>query len=232
MDEGSSETGSQDTLDDLFQRTTRKVADLGFEFCAFYLRFPLPVSNPTVVTFDNYPQAWRALVREKKYLATDPTIKHALHYQSSLVWSDHAFAGAPKLWHDMRAHGLQVGWAQPARDARNIVGLLTVARSENPLTPGEIKEKQATLAWIAQTTHLAMTRHLAPKLMPATTRRLTAREVDVLRWTAEGKTSNEISTILDISERTVNYHANNAVAKLGVSNKTAAAAHAALLGIL
>ncbi len=232
LDNLSFETGSQKPLDDLFQGAASQASDLGFEFCAFYLRFPVPVSNPTVATFDNHPPAWRARFRAKNYLAIDPTLGHALHYQSSVVWSGQVFAAAPGLWNDMRAHGLKVGWAQPARDARNVVGLLTVARSEGPLCPHEIKEKQPMLAWIAQTTHLGMTRHLAPQIMPSINATLTQREIDVLRWTAEGKTANEISSILDISERTVNYHANNAVSKLRVANKTAAATHAALLGIL
>lgn len=226
------DTGIEQPQDALFQQAASQAADLGFEFCAFYLRFPVPISNPTVLAFDNHPAAWRARFRAKNYLAIDPTIRHALHYHTPLVWSDQVFAGTPEFWNDMRAHGLKVGCALPARDARNIVGLLTVARSETPLCPGEIQEKQAALAWIAQTAHLGMTRHLAPKIMPPIHPALTPREVDVLRWTAEGKTSNEISSILDISERTVNYHANNAVAKLRVANKTAAAAHAALLGIL
>ncbi len=218
--------------DELFCAVASQAAELGFEYCAYYLRFPVPVSSPTVLAFDNHPPAWRARFRAKNYLAVDPTLKHALHYQSSLVWSDQVFARTPELWKDTRAHGLKVGWAQPARDARNVVGLLTVARSEQPLCASELDEKQPALAWIAQTAHLAMTRRLSPEIMPTISPALTARELDILRWTAAGKTANEISTILDISERTVNYHANNAVFKLGVSNKTAAAAHAALLGIL
>jgi len=53
-----------------------------------------------------------------------------------------------------------------------------------------------------------------------------------LRWTAEGKTAYEISHILNVSERTVNFHVNNVVDKLGASNKTQAAVKAAILGML
>jgi len=54
----------------------------------------------------------------------------------------------------------------------------------------------------------------------------------VLRWTADGKTSSEISCILNIAERTVNFHINNVVAKLNAANKTSAAIKAAMLGLL
>lgn len=222
---------TDDVLNELFHVVVAHVRELGFEMCACHLRFPLPISNPRVVQVDNYPADWSARYRQQRYQSIDPTLAHARHYASSLLWSEQVFAGTPALWNDMQKHGMHVGWAHPTRDARNVVGLLTVARSEGAISPQEILDKQAMLGWIAQTTHQELTRHLSPRLMPALEASLSPREIDVLRWTAEGKTAGEISLILEISERTVNYHANNAAFKLRVTNKTAAAAHAALLGI-
>jgi len=53
--------------------------------------------------------------------------------------------------------------------------------------------------------------------------RLTARESEVLRWIARGKTDRQIGAILDISMRTVQKHLQNLYPKLGVENRTAAA---------
>jgi DNA-binding CsgD family transcriptional regulator len=53
---------------------------------------------------------------------------------------------------------------------------------------------------------------------------LTARERDVLRWVAEGKTNREIGLILDVTENTVRSHMKQILDKLGVENRTAAAA--------
>ena len=61
---------------------------------------------------------------------------------------------------------------------------------------------------------------------------LSAREREILRWSAIGKTSWETSTILDISERTVNFHLQRAAAKLGVKGRRAAVARAIALGII
>ena len=61
---------------------------------------------------------------------------------------------------------------------------------------------------------------------------LTAREIEVLKWTADGKTSADISSLLDVSENTVNFHVKNAVTKLQTTNKTAATVRAAMLGLL
>ena len=55
---------------------------------------------------------------------------------------------------------------------------------------------------------------------------LTNRESDVLLWIANGKTNREIGTILDVSPRTVNKHLEQIYRKLGVENRTAAAARA------
>jgi LuxR family quorum-sensing system transcriptional regulator SolR len=61
---------------------------------------------------------------------------------------------------------------------------------------------------------------------------LTSREIEVLKWTADGKTSADISSLLDVSENTVNFHVKNAVFKLRANNKTAATVRAAMLGLL
>ncbi|MGZ4115263.1 MAG: response regulator transcription factor, partial [Actinomycetota bacterium] len=55
---------------------------------------------------------------------------------------------------------------------------------------------------------------------------LTAREADVLRLVAAGKTNREIATELFISEHTVARHLQNMFGKLGVSTRSAATAFA------
>jgi len=58
---------------------------------------------------------------------------------------------------------------------------------------------------------------------------LTAREAEVLLWTAQGKSNRDIAEILDCSPRTVNKHLEQIYSKLGVENRTAAAAIAVRL---
>jgi DNA-binding CsgD family transcriptional regulator len=57
--------------------------------------------------------------------------------------------------------------------------------------------------------------------------RLTAREAEVLRWVAAGKSDAQIGAILRISARTVQKHLQNVYDKLGVENRTAAVNRAA-----
>jgi DNA-binding response OmpR family regulator len=56
---------------------------------------------------------------------------------------------------------------------------------------------------------------------------LNDREVEALTWAARGKTSVEISKILGLAKRTVDFHLDNARAKLGVSTRVQAAIKAA-----
>lgn len=62
--------------------------------------------------------------------------------------------------------------------------------------------------------------------------RLTARELEVLQWTLEGKTAWEIAQILTISYDTVLSHLKGCMRKFGVSSKHQAALRAVDAGLL
>ena len=61
---------------------------------------------------------------------------------------------------------------------------------------------------------------------------LSEREVEVLAWSARGKTSGEIATILGLSKRTVDFHIDNARQKLGVATRIEAVVKASSSGII
>ena len=67
-------------------------------------------------------------------------------------------------------------------------------------------------------------RHLVPAVDALRTLGLSSRETEVLAWVTQGKTNFEIASILAISPRTVSKHLEKVYAKLGVENRTAAAA--------
>lgn len=60
----------------------------------------------------------------------------------------------------------------------------------------------------------------------ATPAGLSAREVEVLRLVAEGRTNRQVGSALHISERTVARHLSNLFTKIGVSSRAAATAYA------
>nr|WP_315591518.1 response regulator transcription factor [uncultured Cupriavidus sp.] len=61
---------------------------------------------------------------------------------------------------------------------------------------------------------------------------LSEREIEALSWSARGKTSGEIATILGLSKRTVDFHIDNAREKLGVATRVEAVVRAAREGLI
>jgi LuxR family transcriptional regulator len=216
----------------LFEMIVSLARDLGFDHCAYGLRMPLPLTQPKIATFSNYPVAWQRRYQEKNYLAADPTVQHGMRSLLPVIWSENLFAPARELWEDARSFGLDVGWAQSSRDLNGVGGMLTLARSCESLSDAELRDKELKMVWLSQIAHLGMSRLLTAKMAPEIGVQLSCREIEVLRWTGDGKTSGEISDILNISERTVNFHIGNAMIKLNAPNKAAAVVRAAMFGML
>ena len=61
---------------------------------------------------------------------------------------------------------------------------------------------------------------------------LTEREIEALTWSARGKSSADIAVLMNVSERTVNFHIANAMQKFGVATRIQAAVKASLAGII
>jgi DNA-binding NarL/FixJ family response regulator len=70
---------------------------------------------------------------------------------------------------------------------------------------------------------------LAPTSLPAG---LTARELEVLRLVASGRSNPQIAAELVLSEKTVARHLSNIFGKLDVGSRTAAAAYAFEQGLV
>jgi len=215
---------------DFFAELSKITSALGFDFCAYGLRMPYPLSAPRTEMLNNYPTPWQQAYQEKNYLQIDPTVHHGLSSQLPIVWSDQVFARTPELMEDARSFGLEYGWAQSSRQANGTIGMLTLARSSEMLGPNELARYRYQLLWLTQVAHHGLaSRICAEKFdMPE----LSLRELEMLKWTADGKTAEEIALILGITTRTVNFHISQAMRKLDVVNKTAATVKAALLGLI
>ena len=224
--------GSSTTSDQAFISVVAEAQRLGFDYCSFGIKAPVPLAAPRVMWCSNYPDAWKREYEAQKYIQRDPTVRHAITSDEPLMWSDEVFADCPELRRDASVYGLNYGWALPRRDLRGNVSLLSFVRKEPPITEEEIASKRERLQWLSCLCHEGMLKEWRPRLTGDMVQSLSDRELDVLRWSCDGKTSAEIGTILSISEATVNFHARNACTKLETSSKTAAAVRAALLGLL
>jgi DNA-binding CsgD family transcriptional regulator len=215
---------------ELFDRVSRGACELGFEYCAYGVCRATPFTNPRVAMLSNYDPRWKARYDTAGYMAVDPTVRHARRSHEPLVWSDALFASAPELWGEAQSFGLRVGWAQSCFDADGSVGLLSLSRSREALTDVEILAKEPLLRWFVNIAHTALSGILLR--LPGSHEPLSRRELEVLKWTADGKTSVEMAAILGISHDTVNFHVKNATRKLGATGRSAGVARAAALGLL
>lgn len=216
----------------VFQKIEAAAQSLGFEHCAYGLRVPIPISNPQTVVLNNYSAAWQTRYVNEGYLQTDPTVLHGRKSQVPLIWNEKVFEAVPRMWDEAQSFGLRVGWAQSSLDAVGVGGMLTLSRSQDTLSATELASQEIKMRWLVNISHLSLSRIFAAKRVKQTQQALTPREIEVLKWTADGKTSGEVSGILAVSENTVNFHVKNAVAKLQTANKTAAVVRAAMLGLL
>jgi len=223
---------SMESEQQLLQKLILMTKELGFDYCSYGLRSPFPVSNPKTVMLNNYPDVWQKQYKDQNYLAIDPTIKRGMQSLLPFVWSNEVFSPAYEFWEEAQSFGLRFGWVQSSYDIHGIFGLLSLGRSNEKLSDTELLDKCPKMMWLTQIAHQTLSQCITPKLIPETEAKLSNREIEVLRWTAEGKTSSEIGDILNLSECTINFHINNAMTKLNATNKTAAAIRAMTLRLL
>lgn len=120
---------------------------------------------------------------------------------------------------------LTMGVYFPVHDTHGLRHAVSFMGDRDPLSTEELSTLSlfATML-IEQISRISMADHAAKSV-------LNDREVEILRWTAEGKTSPEIARITGLSEHTVNHYATIATKKLGCSNRTQAVVYAIRLGL-
>lgn len=207
-------------------------AELGFEYCSYVLKAPVPITQPRVVWSSNYPDAWLERYFSHNYLEIDPLIQRAARNAQPVVWASGSFETQPEFWEEASAHGVRHGWALATRDPHMATGLLSLARSEEAITASELDETEMKLVWLSQLMHGLVSTAESSMFIPESAYQLTGRECEVLRWSAAGKTAEEIGKILGITERTVTFHVTSSLNKLDVTNKTQAVAKALLLKLI
>ncbi len=108
-------------------------------------------------------------------------------------------------------------------------GVTLLSGKRNPVDFSIHLKRVRTMAYSAVVLFHERWKTLAEK---AYGEKLTPRENDCLLWAAQGKTADEISTILSISERTVRFHLRNVSEKLNTVNTTHSVALAVAQGLI
>lgn len=182
-------------------------------------------TTPLIQT--TYPLSWLERYRDKRYERIDPVIRHGMNAFLPLDWRtvqdtpevQHFFGEAREF--GVYTHGLTI----PIRDALNRQALFSInvdISTKNWIS--FLETYRSDLIYLAFLYHTRFVELSGTALQESTI--LSKREVAVLQWAANGKTSWETSQILNLSPKTIDFYIANACKKLNVANRTQAVAAA------
>lgn len=130
-----------------------------------------------------------------------------------------ALRDACQAWRDMDA-------PYEAAQARMLIAVACRALDDEDTADLECAAAREVFEQLGAGPALARLDELSRKRPRQTDLPVTARELEVLRLVAAGKTNRDIAEVLVISEKTVERHLGNIFTKLGVSNRVGATAYA------
>lgn len=226
-----------------FERQLVKFAsDADFGIATAGLAIDRPGRGPggSFTSVGNAPAAYSEMAKNMNYGAADPVLAHLkreccpIAYDQTLYVA--AGAAASDLWEFQAAFGFRNGIALAVHLPERKHFLLGFDRERALPADGKKLARMlgslALLATFAQSAALRLFPAHEPSQVADCAVRLTRRELEVLRWTLDGKTSWEIGQILSVSYDTVLFHLRNCMKKFGVSSKHQAALRAVSSGLL
>lgn len=205
-----------------------------FAYAIFVARGAFDVDPRPLTT---YPDAWVQRYTRDSLDRVDPVVQQAITAAQPFFWSwrdlDLRTDPSAASFLDAAArHGVRTGFTAPIQAPRGLVGILTFASDGEWVDrDGYARRWYHDLSLAVMYIHNTVARVQAQETVARAN--LTDREYECLSWAAAGKTAWETARILDRSERTVEYHLNNARRKLDADNIKAAiqkAVNARLVG--
>ncbi len=209
---------------------------LGFNHVLYAVRLPNTLTKISHFIMDDYPEKWLTRYIKKSYVKIDPSVKHCVESQEAYCW-DRLKESTDKhiidFVNDATDHGFVGGVSIGMHNQYGETSIFSFA-TDKIMETGSIECCTAILHMTALHPyfHKAISRLSSYKQTQPCKPKLTPRELDCLLWSAEGKTSDEIASILSIKNPTVVFHLKNVIRKLEVSNRNQAIAKAVLFGII
>ncbi|NCP64436.1 MAG: LuxR family transcriptional regulator [Paraglaciecola sp.] len=207
---------------------------MGFDAFIYALRTPSGFSEAQLTTVNGYPDAWLAHYFSKEHYKHDPIVKHCSEHTVPVCWDDPSLfvnSQSRQVMQEAADFGLAAGISMPVHSPHGELGILSFAIGQtNDAAKALTQQALPYVQLLAGYLHEAVRRVCLPVVKQSQT--LTSREVECLCRVADGKSSWEIGALLGLSERTVNFHINNSMAKLQVYNRQHAVAKATLTGMI
>lgn len=223
------------SIEDLAAQCRVHCERLGFDSFVYALRVPTQFVDAKLVLVDGYPRRWVEHYFAREHFRHDPVMAYCARHVVPMQWHELALergSGAAAMMDEAGEFGVKSGVTMPVHTPQGELGILSFALDRRDAAAHEITRGALPyVQMLAGYMHEAVRRVSGIADCGASTP-LTAREQECLRWAADGKTSWEISQVLGMAERTVNFHLNNAMSKLDVSNRQHAVAKAAARGLI
>ncbi len=208
---------------------------LGFDKVTATVAIDQPGMSPEFIAVHNTPIAYLQTFDDAAFARGDPVTQHCKRNTVPIIWSQDTYLsrGAIDRWENQAQFGYRSGIAMALHLPEGRHFMIGVDRDQAlPNDGGELTRIVADLqlfAVHAQDTALrVLVSEGARPELPA----LTPRELEVLRWTMDGKVTHEISAQLGIGDRTTVFHLQNAMLKLNCNSKHVAVVRALRLGLL
>ncbi len=213
----------------LFDIAVHLAQDMDFEFLGLKLRIQIATQTPRHYLYSNYPKAWIERYQHEEFYKQDAAAALSHNSTNPVVWSDEVYREAPHFREAACEHGLRHGWTQSLHDLQHNESQMSVSRPLRKVETAELFEKAGAIQWLCHTVHAVLSAHHLDALCPSQPR-MSERELEVLKWSAAGKTAADVACILSLSQSTVNFHIRSVITKTNAANKAGAVAIAALRG--
>jgi DNA-binding CsgD family transcriptional regulator len=213
----------------------RFAQQLGFETVAAMVAVDRPGSTPEFVAVHNTPMAFEGNFENLTVGKRDPVMQHCRRQTVPIVWGQKTYLdkNAVELWEIQAQYGYRNGIAMALHLPEGRHFTIGVDRSMDlPADEVELTRMVADLQLFAVHAQDTAMRVLISEDLRPERPALTPRELDVLRWTMDGKTAWEAGALLSITERTVVQHLQNAMQKLQCNSKHQAVLKALRLGLI
>ena len=184
----------------------------------------------------NYAPNWRQIYDSEKLHYVDPTVAHCLKSTVPLVWEPGIFKSPveQQFYEEACSYGLRSGITYPIHGPDNQFGVISFVRDSNSGKDfmSDLRHVMASLALIRDFVFESSLKFIPSRTRSLREVRLTNRELECLQWAMAGKSSWEISRILNRSEATINFHIANIKQKFEVGSRQQAIIKAIRLGLL
>ncbi len=177
----------------------------------------------------SYPEEWLKVYEKNGYPYTDPIVRENFTRFGLQYWADtyKRYKTQKKFIMEAEEFNLKAGYTTGIRNKSGSEGsIFTIA--------GRLlqQEKHTETVLKIMTPHLHNSMVRMEKTFKRHKTRVSFREKEVLNWLKEGKSSWDISEILNVSENTVNFHIKNIMRKLDTINRAQAVAKAIEVGVI